>query len=52
MMRPPRGAMRVGRVLEKLGYWWFGRVWHYHVTAAARSPLQSSLHDTVKQDHV
>ena len=30
----PGGAMRVGRVLEELGYWWFEEpVQHYHVRA-------------------
>jgi L-alanine-DL-glutamate epimerase-like enolase superfamily enzyme len=27
------GAVRVGRVLEELGYWWFEEVQHYHVKA-------------------
>jgi L-alanine-DL-glutamate epimerase-like enolase superfamily enzyme len=32
------GAIRVGRVLEELGYWWFEEpVQHYHVKAMVRS---------------
>jgi L-alanine-DL-glutamate epimerase-like enolase superfamily enzyme len=38
------GAMRVGRVLEELGYWWFEEpVQHYHVSATGEVARKLSI---------
>ena len=40
----PGGAMRVGRVLEELGYWWFEEpVQHYHVRATGEIARKLSI---------
>ena len=40
----PGGAMRVGRVLEELGYWWFEEpVQHYHVRAMGEVARKLSI---------
>ena len=41
----PGGAMRVGRVLEELGYWWFEEpVQHYHVRATGEVARETLDH--------
>ncbi len=40
----PGGAMRVGRLLEELGYWWFEEpVQHYHVRATGEVARKLSI---------